>query len=99
MQKYIMQMYNINGEKMDIEEYRNRIDLLDEQITKLITERFETACEIGLYKKENGIGITDSGREEDVIKKVRSLSDKYSDECEAVYREIISQSKKIQSEK
>ncbi|MBE6943488.1 MAG: bifunctional chorismate mutase/prephenate dehydratase [Ruminococcaceae bacterium] len=48
---------------MDINELRDQIDNIDEQLVQLFLERMNVAQMIGAYKKENGLPIFDPGRE------------------------------------
>lgn len=54
---------------MALEEYRNKIDEIDEKIAQLFQERMETVTKVGQYKKENGIPILNRKREEEVLEK------------------------------
>lgn len=54
---------------MGLEDKRKKIDELDQELVRLITERLEVATEIGFYKKEHGMKILDRSREEEVIQK------------------------------
>lgn len=42
---------------MSLQEYRDKIEKIDEQLLKLFSERMETAAEIGAYKKENDLPV------------------------------------------
>lgn len=84
------------GEKMKLTEYRNALDGLDEKIVALLDERFELSERIGQYKKENSLPVYDAEREEALIGRIRDMSQR-PDGCEAVYRAILDESKKIQS--
>ena len=55
---------------MKLDDYREEIDRIDEQIIELFGRRMEVARRIGEYKKENGLNILDSAREEEKLKKV-----------------------------
>ena len=54
---------------MDIQELRNRIDGIDDEMTALFAKRMETAREIVEWKKQNGAAVTDSTREREIINK------------------------------
>ena len=55
---------------MDINELRKQIDDIDRQLVDLYCRRMETAREIGRYKRENGLAVTDSERERNLLNKV-----------------------------
>lgn len=48
---------------MDLNDYREKIDSIDEQLVKLFSERMEIAGQIAQYKKENNKPILDVERE------------------------------------
>lgn len=55
---------------------REKIDHLDEQISKLLLQRLEIAVSLGALKSGAGLPVKDMHREEDVLEKVAgSLSD------------------------
>lgn len=51
---------------MDLEDYREEIDRINQEIAEDISERMEIVQEIGEYKKENDIPIKDENREKKV---------------------------------
>lgn len=59
---------------MDISECRKRIDGIDEKILELFEERMDAAAEIASAKKGNGIGVTDLGREEEILRRISAKS-------------------------
>ena len=42
---------------MSLQEYRDKIEKIDEQLLRLFSERMETAAKIGAYKKEKGLPV------------------------------------------
>lgn len=83
-----------------LEEQRNKIDKIDNQIVKLFEERMNTVVEIAKIKKENNMQIFDSSRENLVIEKVKSyLENKEIEEyLKEFYLELMKISKKYQKE-
>ena len=55
---------------MTIEELRARIDRIDSDLIRLYGERMETAAEIGKYKQEHNLPVSDPAREREVLNKV-----------------------------
>ena len=49
-----------------LEPFRERLDELDDQIVRLLGERFETCREIALYKRAHDIPMMQPGRVEQV---------------------------------
>lgn len=75
-----------------LEEVRNNIDRIDNEIIKLIAERGVYVSQASAFKK-NEDGVRDTGRVEKVIAKVREKALEYDanpDMVEALYREMIS---------
>lgn len=48
---------------MDLKDYRQQIDTIDAELTRLFQERMHVAGGIAEYKKENGLPVLDKGRE------------------------------------
>ena len=77
---------------------RKDIDRLDKEIAELLLSRFAVVKEIGAVKKRDNLPITNAGREEEVIAKVRSfaLDADEKDALEKVYRSVIQASKDLE---
>jgi len=81
--------------------YREKLDRITERLVELIGERDRIVLEIGRIKKTLGLGITDSRREEEVIKKARELAMKKGVDpglVEEIMRILIAHAKKIQKD-
>lgn len=72
-----------------IDKLRNRIDGIDRKILKLIEKRVDLAKNIGRIKKKNGLKISDSEREREVIENVLSSSNIDKDFLKKLFRLII----------
>ncbi len=59
---------------MDISDWRNKIDELDEQIVHLLSQRAAAAAAIGELKAKNGGPIYEPQREQAVFEHVRSVN-------------------------
>lgn len=55
-----------------LETLRQEIDSIDEQIFKLLKRRIMVAKQIGTYKKEHGLSVLDSSREDAKRDQVRA---------------------------
>ena len=55
---------------MTIEELRAEIDRIDSDLIRLYAERLETAAQIGRYKREHHLPVSDPAREREVLDKV-----------------------------
>ena len=58
---------------MDLKDYRQEIDKIDDQLIDLFEKRMATAAAIAAYKKEHGLPVLDTGRE---IQKMRAILSK-----------------------
>src|SRR5262245_7185131 len=79
---------------------RNQIDDLDQAISRLISQRLTLARQLTQAKTKLGLPVLDSSRENEVLNKVTShLSDPpLAQAVQAIYEEIMAQSRKLQSE-
>ena len=55
---------------MKLEEYREKIDAVDEKLIALFAERMELSRAIAEYKKENGLPVLDASRETEKLRRV-----------------------------
>lgn len=58
----------------DIETLRKRIDALDAELVRLLSERAACALEIGRLKEQQGLAIYQPAREAEVLTNVRSAN-------------------------
>jgi chorismate mutase len=72
----------------EIDELRRRIDVIDDQLLRLLNVRVACALEIGRLKHDAGMPIYDPEREKKVLAVVREAATKLSGplEAEAVVR-------------
>ncbi len=59
---------------MGLEELRNEIDKIDDEILNLFLKRMDVASKVADYKKENGLSTMQKGREREILKKVSDKS-------------------------
>ena len=59
---------------MKLEDYREKIDAVDEKLIALFAERMELSRAIAEYKKENGLPVLDASREKEKLKSVAERS-------------------------
>lgn len=64
------------NKEMDLQEARNNINSIDEQLTALFVKRMELSKEIATYKKDNHMAVFDRSRERDVVNHVCDLAGK-----------------------
>jgi len=58
----------------DIDDLRQRIDWIDEQIVRLLNARAQCALEVGRCKKAEGLEIYQPAREKEVFEHVQELN-------------------------
>ena len=83
----------------NIDEWRARIDEVDNSIIDALNSRMEFVNKIGRYKQEQGLEIFDAEREKKILKKLLdknkgSLPDK---SLENIYRVILAESRNLQN--
>ena len=84
--------------KETLETLRNRIDEIDTQIAKLFAERMNAVEKIGIYKKDNALGVNQAEREKSIVKRLTKLvPEEYAGAIEQVYDAIFATSKRYQS--
>lgn len=76
---------------MEIEDWRSKIDELDEQIVKLISARAEAARRIGETKRQAKLPVYEPNREQAVFQHVKAINPGPLDDAEIlhVYERII----------
>ena len=83
----------------DIQKLRKKIDEIDEHILRLLGDRSEICRSIGLLKKDNGLPITDTIRENEVYTNIKSKAPDFGlepEQIEAIFRQIVNMCSNIQ---
>jgi len=70
---------------MEIEDWRKKIDELDEQIVRLISERAAAAKAIGLLKRDGSLPVYEPKREQYVFEHVKTLNPGPLDDAELLH--------------
>jgi chorismate mutase len=83
---------------LDIEDWRNEIDRIDEQLVRLLNERSKCAIELGRIKRERGLPIYSPGRESDVIAHVTGINNGplEPDAVRRLFERIIDESRSLE---
>jgi monofunctional chorismate mutase len=85
---------------MELAELRKKIDEIDIGITELFSRRMEICGEIAEYKRENGLPVRDSRREEEKLKTLSSQAEEGMGEyIRALYSRIFELSRDYESGK
>ena len=58
------------AEDLTIDDLRNRIDVIDEQLVRLLNVRVACAVEIGRLKKQDSVPVYQPEREREVLRRV-----------------------------
>lgn len=84
-----------------LEEVRNQINQIDEELVALLEKRYVCVDEVVRIKKENNIPTLDSTREETVIKRTADLVEKldYQESIVKTFQSIMDISKEYQRSK
>ena len=86
---------------MDINEWRIRIDELNDELMSLLNKRATYAAEIGKIKKQKGLPVFDEGREQSVLnlvaKKAAKAGGPLSPESfQNIFRVIMEETRKVE---
>jgi|GEM_PF-401299 len=76
--------------QIDLKDFRNKIDEIDDKIIELLTQRFSVVKEVGEYKKLHGLEVLNQGREAEILNKI---TDKY---ILNIYAEILKSCREMQ---
>jgi chorismate mutase len=82
-----------------IETLRKKVDALDLQIISLLGERAQVCRDIGSLKKQSGMQIRDTSRENQVYQGIKRKAVEFHldpSQLEAVYREIVNMCSAVQ---
>ena len=83
-----------------INELREKIDMVDEQVLGLLKQRVEICKTIGLLKKKSNLAIQDSSRENYVYETVKQNATKLgldSKKIESIYHQIVNMCSAVQN--
>ena len=86
---------------MDLSELRGKLDRIDEQIVELYEERMDICSQVADYKIETGKKVLDKTREEEKLRRVRSLAHNEFNAhgIQELFEQIMSMSRKLQYNK
>ena len=84
---------------MNLEDWRNEIDIIDQKIVRLIGQRTRIVRKIGSIKRNAGLPAADPDRERRVLGNICGCDpDGLSDEAiMRIFKEILRESRRIQS--
>ncbi|WP_206460127.1 shikimate kinase [Anaerovorax sp. IOR16] len=87
------------------EDVRKRIDTIDDALMELLTKRMSISLEMAEAKKQKGLPLFDAARENEILEKISNFSKEFNPKnamqihsaTEKVYAQIMTQSRRIQS--
>lgn len=82
---------------MDLKEIRNQIDEIDSQILALFTERMKKCADVAAYKKSRSMPILNSGREQEILRKVNEQAGDMGVYAVRLFEKMMSLSREYQS--
>ena len=62
------------GASPDLGEIRRRLDIVDRQLVKLLTERSALVQEVIVYKRAHAMGVVDRQREDEMLDKIEEVA-------------------------
>jgi len=60
---------------MSLNNFREKIDKIDEELLRLFSERMSVSRQVALYKKEHGLPVLNADREREILDAARSKTD------------------------
>ncbi len=85
---------------MVLDELRNEIDAIDDEILDLFLKRMEKASQVADYKKENKLSTLQKGREREILKRVSEKSgDEMADYSRMLFSLLMDLSKSYQDKR
>lgn len=81
-----------------LDNYRNQINEIDDQLIQLLDQRFSVTKKVGDYKRENQIEVLNQNREQQIIDKITGLNLTNEKEVLEMYKLLMDVSKRQQHE-
>ncbi|MDY6367782.1 MAG: prephenate dehydratase domain-containing protein, partial [Clostridia bacterium] len=82
----------------DLNELRSKIDLIDDELTKIYVERLNLCAEVAKVKAENGSAVNDPSREEKILFRItENVPEEYRLFVKDLYHNVFAASKAYQS--
>ena len=83
---------------MELQQLRQKIDDIDEELIRLFAQRMEVSKAIGIYKKERDMPIFVPQREQEKLNDVATQAGELSSYAVRLYETIFALSREYQSE-
>lgn len=84
---------------MKIEDWRTRIDEINEELIDLLNKRATFAAEIGKLKKEQGLPVFDATREQAILDKMgaRTKGPLTPESVKNIFKVIMAETRKVEA--
>ncbi|HEL2057150.1 TPA: chorismate mutase [Streptococcus suis] len=85
---------------MNLDQIRQEINQLDSQLVRLLEQRMHLVDQVTAFKRQSGMAVLDSNREEEVLNRVTNLVENptYQASIRATFADIMSHSRAYQTE-
>ena len=85
---------------MQLEDYRKRIDEVDDKLISLLEQRMGISCEIAEFKARENIPTVDDGREKVKLFEVANKTGNplYKEHMKKIFETVMEQSRSLQDE-
>lgn len=83
---------------MTLQELRVQIDAIDDEIVALLERRLQVARQIGELKTRLNVEVYHPQREEEILKRLQSISSLSPHQIETIYQSIFTLTKVLQEE-
>jgi chorismate mutase len=83
----------------EIKQLRKKVDVIDEQLLKLLSQRVQVCRSIGSIKKNCGLPVYDADREKELYHSIKVKAEQLCidpSQVEAIYREIVNMCSAVQ---
>lgn len=81
---------------MELDEIRQRIDKIDDQLLDLFKQRMDCARQVGLYKLEHNLPILNTERENEILASVEASGGEYGYAARLLYSNLMELSRALQ---
>ena len=81
---------------MDLSSLRETLNDIDSRIVDLYLRRMETVRQVGQYKREHGLPVLDTAREQELLDRVSALAGREGDGVRALFSLLLEQSRACQ---
>ena len=84
---------------MDLNELRQDIDKIDEELVKLFVKRMELSKAVADYKAKQGLAVLNQAREDEVLDKISTVAgEKFANQARELYNKLFAISRSYQED-